>query len=130
LSDRIGKRVEAAVAAALDKKANGLEVLEVAELTSLADFFIICSGSSERQAVAIADGIEEKLRVELKTKPRLVEGLNPGRWVVMDYGDFIVHVFTEECRTFYGLERLWGDAPDVTERFAGSSDGRSNATSA
>lgn len=130
MNDRIGQRVEAAVSAALDKKANGLEVLRVAELTSLADYFIICSGGSERQTVAIADGIEEKLRVELRTRPRLVEGLNPGRWVVMDYGDFIIHVFTEETRSFYGLERLWGDAPDVTERFAGASDGRSNATSA
>ena len=130
MNDRIGQRVGVAVAAALDKKANGLEVLEVAELTSLADYFIICSGSSERQAVAIADGIEEKLRVDLGTKPRLVEGLNPGRWVVMDYGDFIVHVFTDDCRAFYGLERLWGDAPDVTERFAGASNGRSNATGA
>jgi ribosome-associated protein len=122
--------VELAVTAALDKKANGLEVLQVAELTSLADYFIICSGASERQAVAIADGIEEKLRVELRTKPRMVEGMTPGRWVVMDYGDFIIHVFTDECRAFYGLDRLWGDAPDVTERFAGASDGRSNATGA
>lgn len=130
MNDRIGQRVEVAVSAALDKKANGLEVLRVAELTSLADYFIICSGGSERQAVAIADGIEEKLRVELRTRPRLVEGLSPGRWVVMDYGDFIIHVFTEETRSFYGLERLWGDAPDVTERFAGASDGRSNATGA
>lgn len=128
MNDRIEKRVEVVVTAALDKKANGLEVLEVAELTSLADYFIICSGASERQAVAIADNIEEKLRVDLRTRPRLVEGQNPGRWIVMDYGDFIVHVFTEECRAFYGLERLWGDAPDVTERFAGASDGRSNAT--
>ena len=130
MNDRIGQRVEVAVTAALDKKASGLEVLRVAELTSLADYFIICSGGTERQATAIADGIEEKLRVELQTKPRLVEGLTPGRWVVMDYGDFIVHVFTEETRAFYGLERLWGDAPDVTERFAGDSNGRSNATGA
>lgn len=130
MNDRIGQRVEVAVAAALDKKAVNLEVLQVAELTSLADYFVICSGTSERQAAAIADGIEEKLRVELRTRPRLVEGLNPGRWVVMDYGDFIVHVFTEECRSFYGLERLWGDAPDVTERFGGASHGRSNATRA
>jgi ribosome-associated protein len=128
LNDRIEQRVEVAVAAALDKKAHGLEVLEVAELTSLADYFIICSGSTERQASAIADSIEEKLRVEMHTKPRLIEGLTPGHWVVMDYGDFIVHVFTEDCRTFYGLERLWGDAPDVTERFAEASNGRSNAT--
>lgn len=130
MNDRIEKRVGLAVAAALDKLAAGLEVLHVSELTSLADYFIICSASSERQAAAIADGIEEKLREEMSTKPRLVEGMTPGRWIVMDYGDFLVHVFTEECRTFYGLERLWGDAPDVTERFAEASNGRSNATGA
>ncbi len=130
MNDRIEQRVGLVVTAALEKKAIALEVLHVAELTSLADYFIICSGATERQTTAIADGIDEKLRADLKTKPRLVEGLNPGRWVVMDYGDFIVHVFTEECRTFYGLERLWGDAPDVTERFAEASDGISNATGA
>ena len=130
MSDRIEQRVGVVVSAALDKKAAGLEVLHVAELTSLADDYISCSGASERQSAAIADAIEERLRVELRTRPRMVEGLNPGRWVVMDYGDFIVHVFTEECRAFYALERLWGDAPDVTERFAGASNGRSNATGA
>jgi ribosome-associated protein len=130
LNDRIEKRVETVVTAALDKKAEGLEVLRVAELTSLADYFIICSGASERQAVAIADNIEEQLRVGLRTRPRIVEGMTPGRWIVMDYGDFIVHIFTEECRAFYGLERLWGDAPDVTERYAGASDGRPSATHA
>ena len=115
MTDRIETRVKEAVEAALDKKAIGLEVLDVAELTSLADYFVICSGSTERQTGAIADSIEERLREKLDTRPHMVEGISPGRWILMDYGDFIIHIFTEETRRFYALDRLWGDAPDVTE---------------
>lgn len=115
MTDRIETRVREAVEAALDKKAADLEVLHVAELTSLADYFMICSGSTERQTGAIADSIEERLREKLDTRPRMVEGVSPGRWILMDYGDFIVHIFTEETRRFYALDRLWGDAPDVLE---------------
>ena len=103
-----------AVAAAVDKKAFDLDVLSVGGLTSIADYFILTSASSERQAQAIADNVLERLRDELKVKPLLVEGSTPGRWILIDFGDFIVHVFTEDCRRFYGLERLWGDAPNVT----------------
>lgn len=110
----IESRVRLAVAAALDKKAFDLDVLSVGDLTSIADFFILTSASSERQAQAIADSVLERLRDEMKVKPLLVEGSTPGRWILLDFGDFIVHVFTEDCRRFYGLERLWGDAPNVT----------------
>ena len=103
-----------AVAAALDKKAFDLDVLSVGDLTSIADYFILTSATSERQAQAIADSVLERLRAEMKVKPLLVEGSTPGRWILLDFGDFIVHVFTEDCRRFYGLERLWGDAPNVT----------------
>lgn len=113
----IETRVQAAVQGALDKKAFNVDVLEVAKLTSIADFFILCSGNTERQTQAIADGVAETVRSRAGTKPALVEGANPGRWILIDYGDFIVHVFTDECRRFYGLERLWGDAPNVTGRF-------------
>jgi ribosome-associated protein len=106
--------VRLAVAAALDKKAFDLDVLSVGDLTSIADYFILSSASSERQAQAIADSVLERLRAEMKVKPLLVEGSTPGRWILLDFGDFIVHVFTEDCRRFYGLERLWGDAPNVT----------------
>jgi len=106
--------VRVAVAAAVDKKAFDLDVLSVGGLTSIADYFILTSASSERQAQAIADNVLERLRDELKVKPLLVEGSTPGRWILIDFGDFIVHVFTEDCRRFYGLERLWGDAPNVT----------------
>ncbi|MBK5260207.1 MAG: ribosome silencing factor [Thermoanaerobaculia bacterium] len=95
-----------------------LDVLAVTELTSIADYFIICSASSERQAQAIADNVVDKLQEELSVKPRLVEGTMPGRWILVDFGDFIFHVFTEDCRRFYGLERLWGDAPNVTAEFS------------
>lgn len=115
--DLVQRRVRIAVAAALDKKAFDLDVLAVAKLTSIADYFILCSAGSERQTQSIADNVLEKLREEEHTKPLLVEGTTPGRWILLDFGDFIVHVFTEETRRFYGLERLWGDAPNVTADF-------------
>jgi ribosome-associated protein len=114
VNDSIESRVRLAVAAAQDKKAFDLDVLSVAGLTSIADYFIITSANSERQAQAIADNILSQLRDELKVKPLLVEGTTPGRWILIDFGDFIVHIFTEDVRRFYGLERLWGDAPNVT----------------
>jgi ribosome-associated protein len=113
----IESRVRVAVQAALDKKASDLDVLAVSELTSIADYFVISSASNERQAQAIADAVLEKLRHDLHLKPLLVEGTIPGRWVLLDFGDFIFHVFTEDCRRFYGLERLWGDAPNVTAEY-------------
>ena len=117
MNDPIRKRVRAGVGAALDKKAFDLDVLQVTELTSIADYFIICSANTERQTQAIADGILDKLRQDEGVKPLLVEGTTPGRWILIDFGDFIFHVFTEDCRRFYGLERLWGDAPNVTSEF-------------
>ncbi|HSN69543.1 MAG TPA: ribosome silencing factor [Thermoanaerobaculia bacterium] len=117
MADTIQRRVKAAVEAALDKKAFELDVLAVGDLTSIADYFILCSASNERQTKAITDAIEERLREEHKSRPLFVEGTNIGRWILMDYGDFIIHVFTEECRRFYSLERLWGDAPNSTAEF-------------
>lgn len=110
-------KVHSAVEAALDKKAENLLVLEVGGLTSIADYFILCTVSSERQGGAVADAIEDSLREQFRSKPIFVEGKSTGRWVLLDYGDFIAHIFLDETRKFYGLERLWGDAPDVTTRF-------------
>lgn len=115
----IEARVRLAVAAALDKKATNLDVLAVAKLTSIADYFVIASATNERQASAIAGNILERLKEDLGVRPLLVEGTTPGRWILLDFGDFIVHIFTEDVRRFYGLERLWGDAPNVTAEFAG-----------
>jgi ribosome-associated protein len=122
LTDPIQQRVRTAVAAALDKKAFDLDVLAVGDLTSIADYFILCSAGNERQAQSIADNVQEQLRQEEGVKPLLVEGTTPGRWVLIDFGDFIVHVFTEDCRRFYGLERLWGDAPNLTAEFTDADD--------
>jgi ribosome-associated protein len=97
---------------ALEKKARDLVVLEVRELTSIADYFIICSGSSDRQVQSIAQGMEENLS-EAGHSPFSVEGANRGHWVLMDFSDVIVHIFYEPVREFYDLEGLWGHAPRV-----------------
>jgi len=122
VNDSIESRVRLAVSAALDKKAVNLDVLAVGELTSIADYFIIMSANNERQSQAIADAIVEQLKTEMRVKPLLVEGTIPGRWVLLDFGDFVVHIFTEDVRRFYGLERLWGDAPNVTSEFTGEAE--------
>jgi ribosome-associated protein len=105
------------VAAALDKKAGDLLVLNLSGLTSIADYFVICSASSERQALAIADAIEERLAARGR-RPISREGRPSARWILLDYGDVLFHVFQQEARRFYALERLWGDAGDETLRFA------------
>jgi len=127
VKDSIESRVRLAVAAALDKKAFNLDVLAVGALTSIADYFVLMSANNERQAQAIADSILEKLKAEMHVRPLLVEGHTPGRWVLLDFGDFIVHIFTEDVRRFYGLERLWGDAPNVTSDFTGEVEAKPRA---
>jgi ribosome-associated protein len=123
VNESIENRVRLAAAAALDKKAYDLDVLAVGKLTSIADYFILTSAGNERQAQAIADYVLDKLR-DIGVKPLLVEGTLPGRWVLLDFGDFIVHIFTDEARRFYGLERLWGDAPNVTAEYTEEADRR------
>jgi len=97
---------------ALEKKACDLVVMEVRELTSIADYFIICSGRSDRQVQSIAQGIAENLR-QAGLSPASVEGANRGHWVLMDFSDVIVHIFYEPVREFYDLDGLWGDAPRI-----------------
>jgi len=97
------------IQAVLGKKAAHVVALDVRELTSIADFFIICSGRSSRQVVAIAEHVERQLR-QHKIKPLSVEGTAEGQWVLMDYGHVIIHVFFESVRSFYDLEGLWSDA--------------------
>ncbi len=112
LTDTV-QRVREAVVAADDRKALDLKVLHLQKVSDFTDYFLICSGTSERQVQAIADGVQERLRAN-RVRPLHVEGYNRGQWVLLDYGDLVVHVFQEEPRRFYALERLWGDAPDVT----------------
>jgi ribosome-associated protein len=109
-------RVRTAVAAAEDRKAIDLRVLHLGDVSGFTDYFLICSGTNERQVQAIADAVEERLRAE-RVRPLHVEGYNRAQWVLLDYGDLVVHVFQEEPRGFYALERLWSDAPDVTGDF-------------
>jgi ribosome-associated protein len=97
---------------ALEKKACDLVVLEVRELTSIADYFIICSGRSDRQVQSIAQGIEKNLE-DAGVSAVSVEGASRGHWVLMDFSDVIVHIFYEPVREFYDLDGLWGDAPRV-----------------
>ena len=99
------------IEAAQDKKAEDLVVLDLRGLSDITDFFVICHGTSERQVLAIADAIEERLGRSLAIHPGHVEGRKVGEWVLMDYIEFVVHIFVEEKRAFYRLERLWGDAP-------------------
>jgi ribosome-associated protein len=114
--EEIAGRVRLAVSAADDRKAVDLKVLDLAEVSDFTDYFLICSGASDRQVQAIADAVDATLRAQ-KVRPLHAEGYNTGHWVLLDYGDFIVHVFDEETRGFYGLERLWADAPEVTPQF-------------
>jgi ribosome-associated protein len=102
----------AAVAAARGKKAQDLVVLDLRSLHSFTDFFVICSGQNVRQVQAIADAVEDSLR-QVHVKPAHVEGFTRAEWVLLDYFDFIVHVFNTERREFYALERLWGSAERV-----------------
>ena len=97
---------------ASDKKGNDIVMLRTAELTTMADFFVICSGRSDRQVAALSDAIVEELRKE-GTRPLGMEGRQSARWVLLDYGSVIVHVFAPEEREYYGLERLWGKAVQV-----------------
>jgi ribosome-associated protein len=97
---------------ALEKKAYDLVLMEVRALTSIADYFIVCSGRSDRQVQSIAQGIEENLR-RMGVRPQSVEGAARGQWVLMDFSDVIVHVFYQPVREFYDLEGLWIDAPRV-----------------
>jgi ribosome-associated protein len=109
-------RVREAVAAAEDRQAIDLKVLHLEKVSDFTDYFVICSGGSERQVQAIADAVQERLRRD-HVRPLHVEGGSRAQWVLLDYGDLVIHIFQEEPRRFYALERLWGDAPEVTAAF-------------
>lgn len=101
-----------AAQAAADKKAFQIVGFEVSELTSYTDSILICSGASDRQVAAIVNAIQRQLK-EAGRRPIHVEGERRADWVLLDYGEFVIHVFTEERRTYYGLDGLWGDAPKL-----------------
>ena len=113
---RLTGEVAKAVGAALDKKAVDVVVLDLRQTPAFTDFFVLCSGQNQRQVKAIVDAVEESLRAA-KVRPAHIEGYDRAEWVLMDYFNFIVHVFSPQTREFYSLERLWGDAEriDVTD---------------
>ncbi|MGH2835246.1 MAG: ribosome silencing factor [Solirubrobacteraceae bacterium] len=108
----------AAAELASDAKAEGIVALDLRGLTSVADYFVICTGRSDRQVKAIHDRIHLGMKNAHGTLPTRVDGATQAQWVLMDYGDVIVHVFTPEMRDFYRLEQLWGEAPSRTLEFA------------
>lgn len=109
------KLVLAAAAAAEDKKAEDIRILELdPSEASFTDYFLICNGTNERQNVAISDGIEYKLKKEYGVMPNSVEGRRQGEWILLDYVDFVVHIFSAEKRAFYGLERLRKSARTIS----------------
>lgn len=100
-----------AVDAVLDKKATDVVVMDMREVSGVADYFVVCTGESDRQVKAIADAVQDEIREAYKERPWHKEGLDHLQWVLLDYVDVVVHVFDSERRQFYDLERLWGDAP-------------------
>jgi ribosome-associated protein len=104
--------VSLGIAAALDKKALDLIVLDLRSSQAFTDFFIICTGANTKQVRAIADAVQSALGKD-GTKPTIVEGETRSEWILVDYFDFIFHIFTPATREFYGLERLWGDAERI-----------------
>lgn len=101
------------VNALLTKKATDLVVMNVGEISFFTDYFVICSGSSDRQVQAIVSAVQEKMKKH-EVLPLGVEGEDNGQWVLMDYDDLVVHVFYEPVREFYDIERLWSEAPKMT----------------
>ena len=107
-----GKARQAAWAA-LDKRAVDVMVLDVQGLSSVTDYFLVCTGKSTTHMQAITDAIREKLK-GADVRPLHAEGVPESGWILLDYGDVLIHVFLEDTRSYYALERLWGDAPSLT----------------
>ena len=115
--------ISIAVKALDDKKGKDIKVLHTADQTTLADYFVICSGGSNTQVRALADAVEEAMS-RAGEEPHHIEGHRGGQWTLMDYSSVVVHIFTDEGREFYGLERLWSDADpvDITEHLTAQAE--------
>ena len=109
---RLPSELTTAIQAARDKKATDLVVLDLRKTGAFTDFFLICTGANPRQVHAIADAVEQALKAK-HVRPAHLEGYQRAEWVLVDYFDFIVHVFSPGARSFYGLERLWGNATRI-----------------
>ena len=107
---RLPKDVAAAITAVRDKIAEDVVVLDLRKTGGFTDYFVICTAANVRQMTAIADSVQDTLRESLDERPALAEGVDKSEWILLDYFNFVVHIFSRECRAFYGLERLWGNA--------------------
>lgn len=122
---RLPAQLKVALAAAQSKKASAIAVLDLRKSGAFTDYFLSCTGGNPRQVQAIADAVEQALK-EQKVRPAHVEGYERAEWILLDYFDFIVHVFSPQARQFYGLERLWGNAVrhDIADEDTGAEPGR------
>lgn len=109
----LDEEVKLALTCASEKKASHLVAIDLREIASFTEFFIIATANNQRQTQAISDEINEQLKKQLDSRPVRIEGYSSGEWILLDYGDFIVHVFEKNAREFYDLERLWLDAKRV-----------------
>jgi ribosome-associated protein len=109
---RLPAQIKTAIEAARDKKAVEVTVLDLRKTGAFTDYFVICTGANTRQVHAIADAVEHSLK-EAGGRPSHVEGYERAEWILLDYFDFIVHVFSSSARQFYGLDRLWGNATRI-----------------
>lgn len=109
----LDETVKLALHCAEEKKAVNTVVIDLRDIASFTEFFLITSGTNQRQVQAIADEINEQLKKQLSSRPVRIEGYNAAEWVLLDYGDFIVHIFEQKAREFYDLERLWREAKKV-----------------
>ena len=116
---RLPSQIAAALEAVRNKKGVEIIVLDLRKTGAFTDYFVICTGASSRQVHAIADGVEQALKAD-GVRPSHVEGYKRAEWILLDYFDFIVHIFAPETRVFYGIERLWGNAERI-EVAAGAS---------
>ena len=100
-----------AVDAILEKKGSDVQVMDMRRVSGVADYFVVCTGGADLQVRAIAEAVQERIEAQCSERPWHKEGLDHLQWVLLDYVDLVVHIFSEEKRSFYALERLWGDAP-------------------
>ena len=107
---RLTKALRAAIAAAADRQARDIVVLDLKKVGGFTDYFLLCTAQNTKQIGAIADAIEASVKEITGERPTLIEGRVGAEWVLLDYFSFVVHVFSRNCRTFYDLERLWGNA--------------------
>jgi ribosome-associated protein len=106
----LAKQVKVSIKASKEKKAEYIVVLDLRDVSSFTDYFVIMQGNSKRQNMVIYESIEQELKKE-NIKPLSIEGRKNAEWILMDYGYFIIHIFSKEAREYYCLEKLWGDAP-------------------